>query len=181
MVAQLEQEVVVKVKLLKMKTIVFYILCLFSVYSFSQDELSQLLEKHNTEEVPYIYVQELDELPTEPTYLDAREEQEYRVSHIKDALWVGYDDFNIETIEKQITNKDQEIVVYCSLGIRSEVIASKLKKAGYSNVKNLYGGIFEWKNNNHSVYNTQDNETDSIHIFSKKWSKWLNNGIKTHE
>jgi len=33
--------------------------------------------------------------------------------------------------------------VYCSLGIRSEVIAKKLKKAGYTNVFNLYGGIFE--------------------------------------
>ncbi len=164
-----------------MKTLLFYILCLLSTYSFSQESLSELLEKHNSERVPYISVQELAMPKTNAVVLDAREPQEYEVSHLKGAICVGYDDFNVEIVEKEILNKDQEIVVYCSLGIRSEVVADKLKKAGYTNVKNLYGGIFEWKNKHFSVYNIQDKETDSIHTFSKKWSKWLTNGIKIHE
>ena len=61
-------------------------------------------------------------------------------------------------------------------GIRSEDIAIKLKKEGYKNVKNLFGGIFEWKNNNLKIYNQKNQTTDSIHAFSKKWSKWLKNG-----
>ena len=164
-----------------MKRILLYILCFFSAHSFSQENLSELLEKHNTENVPYISVEQLAMPKTKAIILDTRESQEYEVSHIKDALHVGYDNFEIESIENQIPNKDQEIVVYCSLGIRSEVIASKLKKVGYTNVKNLYGGIFEWKNKDFSVYNAQEKETDSIHTFSKEWSKWLNNGIKIHE
>lgn len=181
MVAQLVQEVVVKVRLLNMKNILFYILCILSTYSFSQNQLSELLEKYNTQEVSYISVQELAMPKKNTVILDAREIQEYKVSHLKDAIHIGYDDFNLESVQKFIPNKDQDIVVYCSLGIRSEVIAIKLKKAGYTNVKNLYGGIFEWKNKAFPVYNSKDKETDSIHTFSKKWSVWLTNGIKTYE
>jgi len=71
--------------------------------------------------------------------------------------------------------------VYCSLGIRSEDIAEKLKKAGYNNVLNLYGGIFEWKNKDFTVYNSEGTQTEKIHTFSKEWSKWLTKGIKVYE
>ncbi|WCO01211.1 rhodanese-like domain-containing protein [Psychroserpens ponticola] len=164
-----------------MKTRLLYIFILYSTLGFSQDTISELLKKHNSKGIPYISVEELAMPKTDAIILDSREPQEYEVSHIKDAISVGYDNFNIETIEKHIPKRDQEIIVYCSLGIRSEVIANKLKKAGYTKVKNLYGGIFEWKNKNFSIYNTQEKETDSIHTFSKEWSKWLNNGIKIHE
>lgn len=164
-----------------MKRPLLYIICLFSTLSFSQESLSDLLQKYNSKEVPYISVEQLAMPKTNPVILDAREPQEYNISHLKDAIYVGYNSFELETIESKIPNKDQEIVVYCSLGIRSEIIADKLKKAGYTKVKNLYGGIFEWKNKNFSVYNRHDKETDSIHAFSKVWSKWLNNGIKIYE
>ncbi|WP_431133851.1 rhodanese-like domain-containing protein [Psychroserpens mesophilus] len=164
-----------------MKTFFLYLFGLLTMCSFSQESLSELLQKHNTKQVPYISVEQLAMPKTNPVVLDARESQEYKVSHLKNAIHVGYDRFNIETVEMLIPDKDQHIVVYCSLGIRSEVIANKLKKAGYTHVKNLYGGIFEWKNKNFSVYNTQEKETDSIHAFSKDWSKWLNNGIKIYE
>ena len=72
-------------------------------------------------------------------------------------------------------------MVYCSLGVRSEDIAEQLKKAGYNKVKNLYGGIFEWKNNGFPIYNLENKETDSIHTFSMKWSKWLKKGIKVYD
>ena len=113
--------------------------------------------------------------------LDSREKQEFETSHLKGAIFVGYDFFNMDSIEEQLQNRNAEIVVYCSLGIRSEDIAEKLKKAGYQNVKNLYGGIFEWKNNNLPVYNAAEKETDSVHTFSKAWSKWLIKGIKVYE
>ena len=68
MVVLLVQEVVVKVRLLNMKNILFYILCFFSVYGFSQDQLSKVLEKYNTEEVPYISVHELAMPKTNAAY-----------------------------------------------------------------------------------------------------------------
>lgn len=142
----------------------------------SQETIKELLTLHNTKSVPYISVQELAMPKTQAIVLDAREIDEYEVSHIKDALHVGYDHFNLNETTKRIQNKQQQIVVYCSLGIRSERIAEQLKKAGYTNVLNLYGGIFEWKNNNFTVYNLAGEETEDIHTFSKAWSKWLLKG-----
>jgi rhodanese-related sulfurtransferase len=58
-------------------------------------------------------------------------------------------------------------VVYCSLGIRSKTVAHKLIQGGYTNVFNLYGGIFEWKNNAFKRMDTLGNDTEKIHIFRK--------------
>jgi rhodanese-related sulfurtransferase len=163
-----------------MKEIFFALLFLFSVSGFSQETLSELLDKYNTKSVPYITVQELAMPKTKAVILDARELEEYQVSHLKESIFVGYNNFQIDSIIHRLPNKNETIVVYCSLGIRSETIAAKLKKAGYTNVFNLFGGIFEWKNNNFKVYNSEGKETESIHSFSKEWSKWLLKGIKVY-
>ncbi|MFT5242356.1 MAG: rhodanese-related sulfurtransferase [Glaciecola sp.] len=163
-----------------MKTYLFYIFVLCPFFGFSQESLDELLRQYNKNTVPYISVQELVMPKTEAVILDAREQSEYEISHLKDAIFVGYDHFNLEQTTQLLKEKDQAIVVYCSLGIRSETIANRLKKAGYTNVRNLYGGIFEWKNNNFEVYNSEDKKTDSIHAFSKAWSKWLLKGTKVY-
>jgi rhodanese-related sulfurtransferase len=146
----------------------------------SQDSLSELLDKYNTESIPYITVQELAMPKTKAIILDARELKEYKVSHLKESIFVGFNNFKIDLIKNKIPNKNEVIVVYCSLGIRSETIANRLKKAGYKNVFNLYGGIFEWKNNNFKVYNSEGKETNNIHVFSKEWSRWLLKGNKVY-
>ena len=53
-------------------------------------------------------------------------------------------------------------------------------QAGYSNVKNLYGGIFEWKNEGHPVYDSEGKETEKVHAFSKHWGKLLKEGKKVY-
>ena len=60
--------------------------------------------------------------------------------------------------------------MYCSLGIRSETVGEKLKAAGYTNVYNLYGGIFEWKNKDFTVLDAEEKETNEVHTFNKYWS-----------
>ena len=154
---------------------------LFSTSGFSQDTLEKLLKKYNTKSVPYITVKELAMPKTEVILLDSREKAEYNTSHIKDAISVGYDHFDLESITKNLPNKDSKIVVYCSLGIRSEDIGELLKKAGYTNVYNLYGGIFEWKNNDFPVYNSEEEETQNVHTFSEEWSYWLTKGNKVYD
>ncbi len=164
-----------------MKLITQILIIFISTFSFSQETMSDLLKKYNNKSVPYISVQELAMPKTEAIILDARELKEYETSHIKNAISVGYDFFKIETITEKIPNKNTKIVVYCSLGIRSEHIAEKLKKAGYTNLFNLYGGIFEWKNKDFIVYNSEEEVTENIHTFSKEWSQWLTKGIKVYE
>jgi rhodanese-related sulfurtransferase len=143
--------------------------------------MSDLLGKYNSRSVPYISVQELAMPKTKAYILDAREMKEYKTSHIKNAIHVGYDQFDIKTVLNAIINKDDDIVVYCSIGIRSEDIAEKIKKAGYINVFNLYGGVFEWKNKDFLIYNSDESETEKVHTFSEEWSHWLKKGIKVYE
>lgn len=157
-----------------------FILLIFGL-SFSQENISDLLKKYNSKNIPYMSVQELAMPKTNAVILDSRELKEYNTSHIKDALFVGYDDFNIVTVLEKVKNKNEQIVVYCSVGIRSEDIAEKIKKAGYNNVFNLYGGIFEWKNEKFPVYNSEGLKTEKVHTFSKEWGNWLENGIKIYE
>ena len=72
--------------------------------------------------------------------LDARELNEYEVSHISGAKNVGYEKFDLKKTIKELP-KNKPIIVYCSLGYRSGDIADKLNKAGFKTY-NLYGGNF---------------------------------------
>jgi rhodanese-related sulfurtransferase len=110
--------------------------------------------------------------------LDARELEEYQVSHIPDAKYAGYNQFDIKSCEA--IDKDTPIVVYCSIGYRSERIGEKLLEAGFTNVRNLYGGIFEWANTEHIVNDTENKPTIKVHTYNKQWSKWLFKGEKVY-
>ena len=163
-----------------MKKILLFIFLLFSFAVNAQKSLDELLKTFNAETVPYISVQELAMPKTDVIILDAREFKEYDVSRIKNAIHVGYDNFDISIVQNKITDTSKHIVVYCSVGIRSEDIGEKLKKAGYTNVYNLFGGIFEWKNKDFPVFDSENKETNKVHTFSKSWSKWLKKGEKVY-
>lgn len=123
--------------------------------------------------VPIIGVEEVSADMSHYTLLDAREKSEYDVSHIQGAIHTGYDKFD-SGILKNIP-KDAAIVVYCSVGYRSEKICQKLIKLGYKNVKNLYGSIFEWTNRGLTLYDYNEKPTSKIHTYNKDWSKWVDN------
>lgn len=164
-----------------MRHLHIYIFTLLSIPGFSQKSIDKLLKKHNQETIPYITVEALKSETSDIVLLDSREQKEYDTSHIQNAVCVGYDFFNIDSLQQKLPNKNSKIIVYCSLGIRSEDVAEKLKKAGYNNIYNLYGGIFEWKNNNFKVYDSEEKETENVHTFNKSWSKWLEKGNKIYE
>ncbi|WP_034918738.1 rhodanese-like domain-containing protein [Gillisia sp. CAL575] len=166
---------------LKQGFLLFFILQ-FGIVN-AQESLDKLLSKYNSHSIPYISVEELKMQSTnENVYiLDAREVEEFEVSHLKNSIFVGYNDFLAERVTSKIEDKNAPIVVYCSLGIRSETISEKLKEAGYTNIKNLYGGIFEWVNKGYQVYDSSLNETQKIHAFSKHWSKYLSKGEKVYK
>lgn len=110
--------------------------------------------------------------------LDAREYAEFKVSHLEDAQFVGYQNFKIDSLKGLA--RDVKILVYCSIGYRSEKIAEKLKAEGFSDVSNLYGGIFEWVNQGNSIVNSSGKQTDRVHAYTKAWSIWLNKGNKVY-
>lgn len=137
--------------------------------------LKLLIPRH----ISYIEVNELSAMASRPDIiiLDTRSREEYNVSHIYGAKWVGYEEFKLDQIRH--IPKDVGIVLYCSVGYRSNQIGKKLKEAGYRDVKNLYGGIFEWVNQGHTVYADGKNTKD-IHPYSSTWGFWLSEGNKVN-
>jgi len=131
------------------------------------DQVSSLIDFS----VPVISVEELNENMAEYEIFDTREKEEYLVSHISEAKYLGYDDFDISRLGD--LPKDSKIVLYCSVGYRSEKIGEKLKNLGFTNVYNLYGSIFEWVNNGYKVVDIYGLETQKVHTYNKNWSKWL--------
>ena len=51
-------------------------------------------------------------------------------------------DFDIDSIESL---KDKEVIFYCRSGNRSGQAAMMLESMGFTNVKNLVGGMLAWQ------------------------------------
>lgn len=153
------------------------LLILWKVSLYGQETLEEVLNKYNHKKVPYIAVAELKNLQqkNKVVILDSRELDEFKVSHIEGAILVGYNHFRLSSLPDNV-DKKTPIVVYCTLGVRSEVIANQLIENGYTDVKNLYGGISEWKNKDYIVIDSTQRMTENIHVYSKKWGKWLTKG-----
>lgn len=165
-----------------MRSILLYSILFLTVSASAQKTVAEVLDQYNAKTIPYISVEELRmlQLNDNVVILDSREMREFEVSKIPSAMYVGYSEFSSEEVSEAIPNKDKTVVVYCSLGVRSETIGEKLKKAGFTNVKNLFGGIIEWKNKGYPVYDPQGNETEKVHTSSKYWSQWLKRGKKVY-
>ncbi|WP_026462248.1 rhodanese-like domain-containing protein [Adhaeribacter aquaticus] len=166
-----------------MKNLVKILIVIYMVFSihelFAQTinpHYKKMLEVMYRKTVPLITVSEAAQLTAEAVFLDTRERAEYEVSHIKGARWVGYKDFSLSRI--QSLPKQTLIIVYCSVGYRSEKVGERLLKAGFTNVRNLYGSIFEWVNQDQPVYKKQLEPTTEVHTYSRSWGKWLHKGTK---
>ena len=129
--------------------------------------------------IPEIDVRHLAKHGSMYQRLDARSYDEYEVSHLSQAHWVGYDDFQEELVES--LDKNQATVVYCSVGYRSEKVVQKLIALGFTNVYNLYGGLFEWVNRGHEVIDMSDHVTSQIHAYNKVWGVWVSRGQKVYQ
>ena len=144
------------------------------VVSGSFNTLLKMMLKHDVKEITVPQAAAKSKV----LFIDAREKKEFDVSHIKNAVFVGYDDFNISRLGG--VPKGNEIIVYCSIGKRSENITEKLVKAGYTNVSNLYGGIFEWVNQGNRVVDINNKNTDKVHAYGRLWGQWLDKGEKVY-
>jgi len=116
--------------------------------------------------------------PVPPVLLDARTPAEFKVSHLRGARFVNYDSLATEKFAG--LDRNQPVVVYCSVGYRSERLGERLHALGFRQVRNLYGGLFKWVNEGYPVYNAQG-RTNNVHPYSALWGMWLERGQKTYE
>jgi rhodanese-related sulfurtransferase len=158
------------------------IFCLLSSQIIAQiknPEFKQTIDSLYENTVPLITIEELIKIDKYNLYiLDTREDDEFHVSHLKNARHVGNFWFDMRKVYD--IPVDATVVVYCSVGVRSEKIGEKLIAAGYKNVLNLYGGIFEWINQSHPVYKQNGVQTAEIHTYDKSWERWAERGTKVN-
>lgn len=156
------------------------LLALISLTACSQsyDKKLQSLYKNTVPAIKSSELKQKIDTKKKVVLLDTRSQEEYQVSHLPGATFIDYDDFTSSMVKG--IEKDAEIIVYCTVGYRSERIGEKLQNMGFKNVHNLYGGIFQWANENGTLLNSRETPTDSVHTYSKKWSVWLTKGVKVY-
>ncbi|MCA0459035.1 MAG: MBL fold metallo-hydrolase [Chloroflexi bacterium] len=73
---------------------------------------------------------------------DVRSPEEYTESHIPNAQHLP-----MGSIFKQLDKlpRDKQIIIHCGSGLRSQVVTSMLQRIGFTNVRNLSGGIDAWQ------------------------------------
>lgn len=107
--------------------------------------------------------------------IDTRRKEEYDLSHLSGVHLINYKAADAELDD---IHTKKPIVVYCSIGVRSEKLGERLKQRGFE-VYNLYGGIFEWVNRGNSVYTCdksgEQQLSQTIHQYNPLWGKWMTN------
>lgn len=164
-----------------MRKILFLLLLFVGNLTLAQTEYDEMLKEYYKNTVPTISPAKLyAKMQKGETIhiLDTRMKKEYAVSHLQNAVHVGFLAFNTKNVSE--IKKTETIIVYCTIGARSETIGEKIQENGFTNVYNLYGGIIEWVNKGFPVYDNEKKETQNVHVYSKDWGKWLKKGTAVY-
>ena len=158
-----------------MKKLILFLSALLPLMSCAQkfDSFDEMATAMADDAVPILTVDQVKVLEVKGksvVFLDTRKIEEYKTSHIENAIWIGYDDYQKSKVESLDRNKTY--IIYCSVGYRSGKIGKKMIEMGFKNVFNLYGGIFDWVNNGNIVYDA-NGIAAKTHPYDDNWGKWL--------
>lgn len=154
-------------------TVIILLLLSVALYSNSNTEvdLDQVVGELYIMTVDTITPEEMMELDNYHLF-DIRSQTEFEISHIEGANFIDYKNFSVKNFPD--IPKDEPIILYCSIGYRSERIGEDLQEIGYTRVYNLYGGLINWVNKGLPVYK-DGRETNRVHGYSKRWSRYITN------
>ena len=93
-------------------------------YTIAPDRLKEMMNR----DVPFVL-------------LDVREEWEYQMVHLEDAVWIPFGELPRRCGE---ITPGVEVIVYCHWGMRSLDAAFLLQQLGFKSAKSLSGGIDRW-------------------------------------
>lgn len=124
----------------KLRRLIIMFLISFSLMGLSACQNSD--GKINYEQITAQQAKKIIDSGKECVIIDARTEEEFNEGHIKDAILIP--EYEIEDrAEKEISDKNALILVYCRSGRRSKIASEELVNLGYTNVKE-FGGIIDW-------------------------------------
>ena len=97
----------------------------------------------------YVNAAQLNELLTdnETVMMDMRNHYEYEVGHFENAIEIPSDTFREQlpmAVEMMESDKDKNIIMYCTGGIRCEKASAYMLHKGFKNVFHLEGGIINY-------------------------------------
>ncbi len=104
-----------------------------------------------------------------PILLDAREAAEFDVSHLAGARRVDPDRTDFGSLD---LDRSRRVVVYCSVGWRSGLLADRLRVAGFE-VYNLEGGVFQWANEGRPMVTRGGEVARRVHPYDAVWGRLL--------
>jgi len=106
-------------------------------------------------------------------WIDVREPEEYAVSHIPHAIY--YKD-SIKSKNAINSKQYKGIIYYCSIGIRSNAVATKTSLSHkHQKIYNLYGGIFDWAASGFDMQDSLGNKTHNLHPYNLLWGWFIRN------
>ncbi|NOT51120.1 MAG: rhodanese-related sulfurtransferase [Chitinophagaceae bacterium] len=99
----------------------------------------------------YVNAEQFNQLTNDPDtiIIDMRNHYEYEVGHFEKAIEVPSDTFREQlpmAADMMKENKDKNIIMYCTGGIRCEKASAYMLHRGFKNVFHLEGGIIHYVN-----------------------------------
>jgi rhodanese-related sulfurtransferase len=136
--------------------------------------------RHKFANVEWISTSELadwlaDKRRPAPVLLDVRTEDEWNVSHLPGGRRV--EPAAAAEIVRADLPKEAPIVTYCAVGYRSGEMAQRLRAAGFTNVRNLEGSIFQWANE-HRPLVRGDERVSQVHPYNSFWGRLLTDDVR---
>jgi rhodanese-related sulfurtransferase len=110
-----------------------------------------------------------------PVLLDVRAADEWNVSHLPGARHVE-PNASAESATTELA-KETPIVTYCAVGYRSGEMAQRLRAAGFTNVRNLEGSIFQWANEHRPLVHGNQRVTQ-VHPYNSFWGRLLSDDVR---
>jgi UPF0176 protein len=99
----------------------------------------------------YVNAEQFNQMTSEPDtiVIDMRNHYEYEVGHFENAVEVPSDTFREQlpmAVDMMKADKDKNIIMYCTGGIRCEKASAYMLHQGFKNVFHLEGGIINYVN-----------------------------------
>ncbi|MEO7312157.1 MAG: rhodanese-related sulfurtransferase [Chitinophagaceae bacterium] len=99
----------------------------------------------------YLQAKEFNELSEQPgtVVIDMRNHYEYEVGHFKNAIEIPSDTFREQlpmAVDMMKGKEDENIIMYCTGGIRCEKASAYMLHHGFKNVFHVEGGIINYVN-----------------------------------
>lgn len=102
--------------------------------------------------------------------VDVRDPKEFAVSHIPGAINVPLESKDEDLLS--IIRSDIPVIVYCSVGYRSAIVARRLQASGRKNVQNYVGSFFAWANSGNPLQSARGLE-QTVHPYDRHWGRYL--------